>query len=75
MTSYFKASLWLFAAAPHVPERCLPLREEDPTGGNQVVLDVNALDALASNAGCKEHVEVSTVVWILGPIFCTGGLS
>lgn len=58
MTSYLKASLWLFAAAPHVPERCLSSPKEEPADLSRVVLDVDTLDALASNAGCKEYVEV-----------------
>lgn len=62
MTSYLKASLWLFAAAPHVPERCLSSPEEDPTDRSRVVLDVDTLDALASTAGCKEYMEVQYAI-------------
>lgn len=58
MTSYFRASLWLFAAAPQVPKRCLASRDEEDTTGRQHVLDVHILEVLASDAGCKEYIEV-----------------
>ena len=56
MTSYFKASLWLFAAVPGVPMRYLA--DEDGGTGKQRILDANEVEALASTAGCQEHVEV-----------------
>lgn len=56
MTSFFRASLWLFAAAPRVPRRCLPDRDE--ASGIQHVLDVDELEVLAADAGYKENIEV-----------------
>lgn len=56
MTSYFKASLWLFAAVPGVPMRYLA--DEDGGTGKQRILDANEVEDLASTAGCQEHVEV-----------------
>lgn len=57
MTSYFKASLWLFAAVPGVPAR--HLYDEDGGVGNQRILNADEVEALASSTGCLEHVEVS----------------
>lgn len=59
MTSYFKASLWLFAAVPGVPMRYLA--DEDGDTGKQRILDANEVEDLASTAGCHEHVEVCFV--------------
>lgn len=57
MTSYFKASLWLFAAVPGVPIR--HLAEEDGEGiGKQRILEASEVETLASSAGCQEYVEV-----------------
>lgn len=55
MTSYFKASLWLFAAVPVVP---IHLTDENDGNGMRRVLDANEVEVLASTAGCREHVEV-----------------
>ncbi|CAM9489980.1 unnamed protein product [Scytosiphon promiscuus] len=55
MTSYFKASLWLFAAVPGVPMRYLV--DEDGDIGEQRILNADEVEALASSAGCLEHVE------------------
>ena len=57
MTSYLKASLWLFAAAPGVPQR--HLADDVLETENLRILDVNEIDILASDMGCREHVEVS----------------
>lgn len=57
MTSYFKASLWLFAAVPGVPMRHLAEESGDGTG-KQRILDADEVEVLASSAGCQEHVEV-----------------
>lgn len=57
MTSYFKASLWLLAAVPGVPVRHLAV--EDGGIGKQRILNADEVEALASSAGCLEHVEVS----------------
>lgn len=50
MTSYLKASLWLFAAIPGVKHHL---------SDGQGVLDINEFDLLASEAGCRDYVEVS----------------
>eukprot|EP00752_Nemacystus_decipiens_P006113 g5514.t1 len=55
MTSYFKASLWLFAAVPGVPMRHLA---DDERSGKQRILEATEVEALASSAGCQEYVEV-----------------
>lgn len=57
MTSYFKASLWLFAAVPGVPRHFLS--NEMHGSGRQLILTANEVEVLASAAGCREHVEVS----------------
>lgn len=57
MTSYFKASMWLFAAVPSVPTRFLD--GEGDGGDGQRILDASEVEELASSAGCREHVEVS----------------
>lgn len=59
MTSYLKASLWLFAAVPGVPTRYLS-DEEDVTG-NLFILRADEVEVLASTAGCRAHVEVCVV--------------
>ncbi|CAM9524584.1 unnamed protein product, partial [Laminaria digitata] len=59
MTSYFKASMWLFAAVPSVPRRFLD--GESDGGDGQRILDASEVEELASSAGCREHVEVSLV--------------
>lgn len=56
MTSYLRASLWLFAAAPRVPRKCLP--DQDEESGIQHVLDIDELEVMAADAGCKEYIEV-----------------
>lgn len=62
MTSYFKASLWLFAAVPGVPIRHLD--EDDGEGtGKQRILEASEVEALVSSAGCQEYVEVRKLVW------------
>lgn len=64
MTSYFKASLWLFAAVPSVPMR--HLAEEDGGGiGKKRILDATEVEVLASSAGCQENVEVSELLWCI----------
>lgn len=62
MTSYFKASLWLFAAVPGVPLRRLAEDYGDGTG-KQRILDANEVEALVSSAGCQEYVGVSKRLW------------
>lgn len=59
MMSYFKATLWLFASIPgvRVPKR--HLSDEKCELEKLRVLDVNEFDLLASDAGCREYVEVS----------------
>lgn len=57
MTSYFKASMWLFAAVPGVPRRLLD--DEGDGGDKQRILDPNEIEEMASSAGCRQHVEVS----------------
>lgn len=59
MTSYFKASLWLFAAVPAVP---IHLVDENEGIGMQRILDANEVEVLASTAGCLEHVEVGWLI-------------
>lgn len=56
MTSYLKASLWLFAAVPSVPSR--HLADGADAGGSQRVFDPVKVETLASAAGCREYVEV-----------------
>lgn len=57
MTSYFKASMWLFAAVPGVPRRFLD--DEGDGSDKQRILDPNEIEEMASSAGCRQHVEVS----------------
>ena len=50
MTSYFKASMWLFAAVPSVSTRFL--YGEGDEGDVQRILDASEVEELASSAGC-----------------------
>lgn len=70
MTSYFKASLWLFAAVPGVPMRHLADEDGDGSGsGKQRILDANEVEVLAMSAGCQEYVEVSKHLWWVDSCF------
>lgn len=56
MTSYLKASLWLFAAVPGVPTHYLS--DEEDVSGSLFILRADEVEVLASTAGCRAHVEV-----------------
>lgn len=70
MTSYMKASLWLFAAIPSLPKLPFP---DDGNVGRKLILDAHEVEALASTAGCREQVEVSrrgVLSWLSSPRNC-----
>lgn len=68
MTSYLKASLWLFAAVPGVPTRYFPLEED--VSGSLFILRADEVEVLASTAGCRAHVEVG-VASLLPSVRCS----